>query len=105
MQSFAAAIDALKKGCVEYEESLQKTLLYNAELKIKVDQMASALAEMKRLFKSSDKKCDICASRTVDTALLECGHCLCSVCSLRALRAGRCPFCRKNISESMKLYL
>ena len=105
MNSFAAAVESLKKGCCEYEDSLKKTLVYNSELKGKVENMANALAEMKRIFKSSDKKCDICATRTVDTALLECGHCMCSICSLRALRAGRCPFCRGTVAESMKLYL
>ena len=102
MQTFCAAVDTMKKSCKEYEQSLKKTLTDNAELKGKVDHMAKALDEMKQLF-STDAKCGICCTRSVDTAL-ECGHTMCTVCSCRALRAERCPYCRKAVTEKMKLY-
>ena len=103
MQTFVAAVDTLKKSCVEYEQTLKKTVLTNADLKTKVDKMAEALSEMKAMFKS-DNKCGICCSRPIDAAL-ECGHTLCNVCSVRALRAERCPFCRRGVTESIKIYL
>ena len=103
MQTFAAAVDTLKKSCVEYEQSLKKTVAINSDLKSKVDRMAEALAEMKSIFKS-DNKCGICCSRPTDTAL-ECGHTVCNVCSIRALRAERCPFCRRAVAESIKIDL
>ena len=103
MQTFTAAVDTLKKSCVEYENSLKKTVSTNSELKKTVDKMSSALTEMKNLFKH-DNNCGICCSRATDTAL-ECGHTLCNVCSVRALRAERCPFCRRAVTESIKIYL
>ena len=102
MQTFSAALDTLKKSCKEYEHSLKKTLVVNAELKGKVEHMAKALEDMKQLF-STDAKCGICCNRPIDTAL-ECGHTMCTTCSGRALRAERCPFCRKAVREKMKLY-
>ena len=45
MQTFVAAVDTLKKSCVEYEQSLKKTVAINSDLKSKVDRMAEALAE------------------------------------------------------------
>jgi len=103
MQTFAAAVDTLKKSCLEYENSLKKTVATNSELKNTIDKMSEALTEMKNLFKQ-DNKCGICCSRATDTAL-ECGHTLCNVCSVRALRAERCPFCRRGVTESIKIYL
>ena len=102
MQSFSAALTALRKSCGDYDTSLKRTIEINNVLKTSVDKMAAALDEMKKLF--SHGKCDVCCQREKDTAL-GCGHCLCSVCSIRALRAGRCPFCRKDVEESIKLYL
>ena len=101
MQSFSAALTALKTSCCEYDESLKKTIEINGILKASVDKMAGALDEMKKMF--SQGKCDVCCQREKDNAL-ECGHCLCSVCAIRALRSGRCPFCRKTVNESIKLY-
>ena len=103
MQTFAAAVDTLKKSCVEYDVSLKKNVATNSNLKKTVDKMSEALAEMKTIFKQ-DNKCGICCSRETDTAL-ECGHTLCNVCSVRALRAERCPFCRRGVTESIKIYL
>ena len=103
MESLAAALDVLKKSCGDYEASLRRSLDSNAALKVKVKHMVEALEQMKRVF-SNDHKCGICCSRAVDTAL-DCGHCLCIVCSLRALRAEKCPYCRKVIKESKRLYL
>ena len=102
MQEFSAALDTLKKSSSEYEAALKKSSVANTILKDTVDKMASALDNMKRIFNHT--KCGICCSRDQNTAL-ECGHCLCSVCSIRALRAERCPFCRKAVTESMKIYL
>ena len=103
MNTFSAAVDVLRKSCREYEEILKKTLTFNAELREKVDRMGSALDDMKAVFKTSPK-CGICATRPQNTAL-ECGHCLCTNCSLRALRAEKCPFCRRAVTESMRVYL
>jgi len=103
MESFSSALDLLRKSCIEYEESLKKTLVYNAELKSAVEKMASALTGMKKLFKTPTK-CGICHGRDQDTAL-ECGHCMCNVCAIRAVRVARCHFCRRPVTESMKIYL
>ena len=103
MQTFSAALDILKKCSCEYETSLKKTLQSNTELKRVVDNMASALDDMKKLF-APGSKCAICCSREMDTAL-ECGHTVCKVCAARALRSERCPFCRRAVTESMRLYL
>ena len=103
MNTFSAAVDVLRKSCVDYEEILKKTLTLNTELREKVGRMAGALDDMKAIFKTNPK-CGICATRPQNTAL-ECGHCLCSNCSVRALRAEKCPFCRRAVTESMRLYL
>ena len=102
MQDFCAGLDTLKKSSIEYEAALKKTSEANSILRGAVEKMATALDNMKRIFNHT--KCGICCSRDQNTAL-ECGHCLCNVCSIRALRAERCPFCRKAVTESLKIYL
>jgi len=47
--------------------------------------------------------CKICFERPIDTAILRCGHlALCSRCSRAGLK--RCPICRKEISEIVRIY-
>ena len=102
MKKFSSALGELRKSSSEYEEALKKTSEANSILRVTVDKMATALEEMKHIFNHT--KCGICCSRDQNTALM-CGHCLCSICALKAVRDGRCPFCRRPMTESMRLYM
>ena len=47
------------------------------------------------------KECSICQERDVDTALVDCGHLICSFCGINL---KTCPFCRKEIKGTLKIY-
>ena len=103
MQAFAIALEELKDSCTAYESGLKKTAASNADLKITIDRMIRALDHMKRIFTTSEK-CGVCFNRKPDHAL-ECGHTLCQLCASKSLRVEKCPFCRKPISEMMRIYI
>ena len=103
MQQFTVALEELKESCATYELALKKTAASNSELKITVDRMIRALDSMKRIFVLSEK-CGICFNDKPNYAL-ECGHTVCQSCATKSVRAERCPYCRKPITDMMKIYL
>ena len=103
MQAFNVALTELQESCDAYDRCLKQTAASNAELKKTVDRMIRALSGMKLIFTTSEK-CGICFNRKPDHAL-ECGHTLCNICASKSLRAERCPFCRKPVTEMMRVYL
>ncbi len=46
--------------------------------------------------------CQVCLTNSIDTALIPCGHTVCSNCA-RHLQQGRCPFCR-NVGRPLRIY-
>ena len=65
--------------------------------------MISSLKNVQKVIKEKverDKECTICRSRPKDTALIPCGHRLCSNCGWRMTR---CPMCRVAIERTLKL--
>jgi len=103
MQTFVAALTALKGCCDEYEVCLRKALDHNVQLKRTTDKMVTALGDMKRIFNVGEK-CGICFSKKKSMAF-ECGHVTCSDCAARSLRSERCPFCRRPVKELIKIFL
>lgn len=47
--------------------------------------------------------CKICFERDLDCALLPCSHVTCYECAT-SLKLSKCPFCRQEISQVLKLY-
>ncbi|RVW65131.1 hypothetical protein CK203_035781 [Vitis vinifera] len=45
--------------------------------------------------------CRVCLSAEVDITIIPCGHVLCRRCSSAV---SRCPFCRLQVSKTMKIY-
>ena len=65
--------------------------------------MISSLKNVQKVIKEKierDKECTICRNRPKDTALIPCGHRLCSNCGWRMTR---CPMCRVAIERTLKL--
>jgi len=50
---------------------------------------------------SSGEECGLCLDRVSDTALIECGHVVCSTCSENVTV---CPFCRAPVVRTLKIY-
>ena len=65
--------------------------------------MISSLQNVQMVIKEKndrERECTICRDRPKDTALIPCGHCLCSNCESRMTK---CPMCRVNIQRTLKL--
>ena len=50
----------------------------------------------------TDENCIICMEATVNCAFLNCGHSI--TCYDCAIDIHKCPYCRKNIEEKLKIY-
>lgn len=59
-----------------------------------------------KCFSASHDECPICLCNFDKPLQLECGHCLCSVCTfaLFSLFRKQCPQCRKELSQPIKLH-
>jgi len=83
----------LPKDIPKDQEKLEKT----------IDALQQLIRELRNKQLENYKRrmqCTICYDRKWDTALIPCGHCLCSVC---ARRLTSCHLCRKNIERRQKM--
>ena len=58
--------------------------------------------------KGSVSECLVCMERPKDTALVPCGHVLCSVCVVRANDSricDVCPICRVDVKSTMRVFI
>lgn len=83
----------LPKEIPKDQERLDKTIddLQTLITKLRKEQIENYKSRM---------TCTICYDRKWNTALIPCGHCLCSVC---ARRLTNCPQCRKHIDRRQRM--
>lgn len=72
----------------------------NVNCNFPLQEKADAAAKEAEVAKTA-WSCRICLSSEVDTAMVPCGHVLCSRCSASV---QRCPFCRAYVTQKMKIY-
>ena len=72
----------------------------NKKLLESVEKLAQEkkLSEEESAFKN---ECNICMENQSDTALVPCGHLVCSNCSVIV---DKCPFCNKNFEKTIKIF-
>jgi len=83
----------LPKDIPKDQEKLEKT----------IDALQQLIRELRNKQLENYKRrmqCTICYDRKWDTALIPCGHCLCSVC---ARRLTSCHLCRKDIERRQRM--
>ncbi|KAJ3689238.1 hypothetical protein LUZ61_018402 [Rhynchospora tenuis] len=91
---------------VEKQALLQSTISLQDQLK---DSQVALLVEQEKADAAAKEadvakaawSCRICLNSEVDTAMVPCGHVLCSQCSSSV---RRCPFCRAHVSQKMKIF-
>ncbi|PQP98329.1 sacsin [Prunus yedoensis var. nudiflora] len=91
---------------VEKQSLLQKTLMLQEQLK---ESQTSLLLEQEKAdvaAKEADTAkaawlCRVCLTAEVDITIVPCGHVLCRRCSSAV---SRCPFCRLQVSKTMRIF-
>ncbi|KAL3643316.1 hypothetical protein CASFOL_014131 [Castilleja foliolosa] len=91
---------------VEKQSLLQTTLILQEQLK---ESQAALLLEQEKsetATKEADTakaawSCRVCLTNEVDVTLIPCGHVLCQRCSSAV---SRCPFCRKQVSKTIRVF-
>ncbi|KAL7096896.1 hypothetical protein ACP275_10G109500 [Erythranthe tilingii] len=91
---------------VEKQSLLQTALTLEEQLK---ESQASLLLEQEKsdmAAKEADTakvawSCRVCLNNEVDVTLIPCGHVLCRTCSSAV---SRCPFCRIQVSKTMRIF-
>lgn len=91
---------------VEKQSLLQTTLILQEQLK---ESQATLLLEQEKsdmAAKEADSAkaawiCRVCLTNEVDNTIVPCGHVLCRRCSSAV---SRCPFCRKQVTEKMRIF-
>jgi hypothetical protein len=56
-----------------------------------------------KLAESSEDECGLCLNGKPDTALIECGHLVCSACAPGVLGKA-CPFCRRPVVRTLQVF-
>ena len=95
-------LESLSKLTRDYVKSLTKALDTNESLLKTIEKLHEALSELRKSF-SDNNTCKICYVNT-RSAALNCGHMTCITCANKCLRAARCPFCRKQTTEFMRVF-
>ncbi|XP_057477891.1 uncharacterized protein LOC130765480 [Actinidia eriantha] len=91
---------------LEKQSLLQTTLILQEQLK---ESQATLLLEQEKsdmVAKEADTAkaawlCRVCLSNEVDNTIVPCGHVLCRRCSSAV---SRCPFCRLQVSKTMRIF-
>ena len=95
-------LESLSKLTRDYVKSLTKALDTNESLLKTIEKLHEALSELRKSF-SDNNTCKICYVNA-RSAALNCGHMTCITCANKCLRTARCPFCRKHITEFMRVF-
>jgi len=107
----AEATEAISALTVQNTSLAQKNDSLMTRLSTAVEREAELRADLehqkKKLLQTMDKfreasECVICFDRARDTALVPCGHLLCSTC---AGSLDTCSMCRQLVTQAMKLFL
>jgi len=108
-------INTLEEDAIRYKDSLHALIDQFREdecidkLKEEYDETVKRFRHLRRVinFVSSDDMnrfmCFTCLDRSIETALVPCGHVGCSLCTSRFITT--CPYCRADITQVLKLYL
>ncbi|CAN0888331.1 SACS [Linum grandiflorum] len=91
---------------VEKQSLLQRTLALQEQLK---ESQAALLLEQERAEGASKEAetakaawvCRVCLSNEVDMTIVPCGHVLCRRCSSAV---SRCPFCRLQVTKTIRIF-
>ncbi|XP_051132159.1 uncharacterized protein LOC127252147 isoform X2 [Andrographis paniculata] len=91
---------------VEKQSLLQNTLTMQEQLK---ESQAALLLEQEKSESAAKEaetakaawSCRVCLNNEVDVTLIPCGHVLCRRCSSAV---SRCPFCRIQVSKTMRIF-
>ncbi|CBI27138.3 unnamed protein product, partial [Vitis vinifera] len=91
---------------VEKQSLLQTTLTLQEQLKesqaaLLLEQEKADMAAKEADTAKASWMCRVCLSAEVDITIIPCGHVLCRRCSSAV---SRCPFCRLQVSKTMKIY-
>jgi hypothetical protein len=55
---------------------------------------------------TNSKECPVCMTNEKDTALIDCGHVICNMCTTHIQgTTKKCPICRKIFTNTFKIYL
>lgn len=55
---------------------------------------------------TNSKECPVCMTNEKDTALIDCGHVICNLCTAHIQgTTKKCPICRKIFTNTFKIYL
>ncbi|XP_073158695.1 uncharacterized protein [Henckelia pumila] len=99
---FAAGInlDIEKQSLLQTALTLQEQLK-ESQAALLLEQEKSEMAIKEADTAKSAWSCRVCLNNEVDVSLIPCGHVLCRRCSSAV---SRCPFCRLQVSKTMRIY-
>lgn len=93
-------MDTEKQSLLQTTLSLQERLK-ESQAALLLEQEKSDMATKEADTAKAAWMCRICLSNEVDITLVPCGHVLCRRCSSAV---SRCPFCRIQVSKTIKIY-
>ncbi|KAL4575550.1 hypothetical protein LXL04_022397 [Taraxacum kok-saghyz] len=93
-------MDTEKQSLLQTTLSLQERLK-ESQAALLLEQERSDVAGKEAETAKAAWLCRICLSNEVDITLVPCGHVLCRRCSSAV---SRCPFCRLQVSKTIKIY-
>ncbi|XP_075490038.1 uncharacterized protein LOC142528761 isoform X2 [Primulina tabacum] len=99
---FAAGInlDIEKQSLLQTALTLQEQLK-ESQAELLLEQEKSEMAIKEADTAKAAWSCRVCLNNEVDVSLIPCGHVLCRRCSSAV---SRCPFCRLQVSKTMRIY-
>ncbi|KAK4746859.1 hypothetical protein SAY87_025896 [Trapa incisa] len=93
-------VDVEKQSLLQNVISLQ-TRLEESQADLLLEQERAEAATKEADAAKAAWTCRICLSREVDVTMVPCGHVLCRRCSSAV---SRCPFCRLQVTKSMRIF-
>ena len=106
MSSYEELAKAMYDKSVLLDKHLDNLKTLNSELRDRSKKILDSLSELVGHTKHPSKTCNVCYSRPQPHAMLPCGHFgMCFNCAIRSKDRGRCPVCRADIEQIVKIYV
>ena len=104
--NYEEIVKKMRAKAEQFDAALCKAKKMNDELLVRAEKALQSITElMGTVTDAPGRKCTVCYTREVASAVVPCGHTFCGSCAARAETRGRCHTCRGRVDTCMRVFI